>query len=275
MMTPATANGLYPVTLDKLTFFRVRAFDAYPNLSHAIFTRRGGVSQDFFESLNLSTAVGDDLQAVAENFRQACHAVGTTPAQTVSCHLIHSAKIITINKSNRQRVMGQADGLITADLDIFLAMRFGDCTPLIFFDPVGGAIGLTHAGWRGTMKNAAGATIRAMVGQFGCRPEDIVAVIGPAIGPCCYEVGADVIAAARQAFAEPDSLFVQRNGNPNRGHFDLWAANQRQLADSGVRQIIRSELCTACRTDLFFSHRAEQGRTGRFGVIIGLTGGPA
>jgi YfiH family protein len=168
--------------------------------------------------------------------------------------------------------MGYGDGLITADPAIYLVMRFGDCTPLIFFDPVRRAIGLAHAGWRGTMKNVAGAAIDALVGRLGCAVENIIAVIGPTIGPCCYEVGPDVRQAAAQALDEPDSLFSRpgRNGRTGYAHFDLWEANRRQLAACGVSRIIQSELCTACRTDLFYSHRAERGRTGRFGVIIGL-----
>lgn len=275
MMTPAITDGVYPVTVETVTFYRVRAFDDYPHLTHAIFTRRGGVSQNCFESLNLSVSVGDDPRAVFENFRQACRVVDIAPDQTVSCHLIHSADILTVKKNNRRQVMGKADGLITDVPGIYLAMRFGDCTPLIFFDPIRGAVGLTHAGWRGTMQNAAGATVREMANQFGCRPENIMAVIGPAIGPCCYEVGPDVMAAAAQAFKQPDSFFVRRNGNPDRAYFDMWSANRQQLAASGVQQIIQSQLCTACRTDLFFSHRAERGRTGRFGVIAGLAGGAA
>jgi polyphenol oxidase len=97
-------------------------------------------------------------------------------------------------------------------------------------------------------------------------------LIGPAIGPCCYEVGPEVMAAARQSFNEIDALFTQRNNQTGQAHFDLWEANRQQLAAAGVRQIILSGLCTACRTDEFFSHRAERGRTGRFGVIIGLRG---
>ena len=275
-------NGVYPVTIqpatdnlqpvDDLIYYRIRTFDAYANLRHAIFTRRGGVSQSPFATFNLGPSVGDDPQAVALNFQKACQIVGTMPDQTISCHLTHSADIITVNKSNRQRLMGYGDGLITVEPAIFLAMRFGDCTPLIFFDPVQKAIGLAHAGWRGTMKNVAGAVIKAMVEQLGCRAQDIIAVIGPAIGPCCYEVGPEVRQAAEQAFDEPGSLFRNRNGNsqPDRAYFDMWEANRRQLAASGVTQIIQSSLCTACRTDLFFSHRAERGRTGRFGVIIGL-----
>jgi YfiH family protein len=166
--------------------------------------------------------------------------------------------------------MGQADGLITCDSNIYLFMRFGDCTPLIFFDPVQNAVGLTHAGWRGTMKNAAGATVKAMVNQLGCRPRNILAVIGPAIGPCCYEVGQDVITAAAESLASSDSLFVRRNGSADHAHFDMWEANRQQLLSAGVEQVVQTGLCTACRTNEFFSHRAEKGKTGRFGVIIGI-----
>lgn len=263
-------NAIYPITVKGVPVYRVQAFDNYPYLAHAIFTRNGGQSQPPFSSLNLSISVGDSPQTVARNIKTACRVVDTTPGQTVSCYLVHGAQVFTINKHNRQPLMGQADGLITAEPGIFLFMRFGDCTPLIFFDPVQHAVGLTHAGWRGTLKNAAGATIEAMVNQLGCSPKDIITVIGPAIGPCCYEVGPEVISAATAAFSEPGSLFTRRNGKSRHAHFDLWEANRRQLAGAGVTQIIQSELCTACRTDAFFSHRAEQGRTGRFGVIIGL-----
>ncbi|MEW5958914.1 MAG: peptidoglycan editing factor PgeF [Chloroflexota bacterium] len=271
-MSHAAANGVYLVTIEGAAFYRIRAFDDYPNLTHAIFTRQGGVSRSPFAGLNLGVSVGDDPAAVAENFRRVCRLVEITPEQATACHLTHSADVFTVTQANRQRVMGQGDGLITAEPGVYLAMRFGDCTPLIFFDPVRGAVGLTHAGWRGTMKNAAGATVSALVERLGCRPEHIIAVIGPAIGPCCYEVGPEVMVAAEAAFTEANSLFSRRNGRPERAYFDMWAANRRQLAAGGVGQIIESGLCTACRTDLFYSHRAEQGRTGRFGVIIGLKG---
>jgi YfiH family protein len=273
-MIEVALNGVYQVTEQELSLYRIRAFDGYPNLAHAIFTRQGGLSQGPFAALNLSPSVGDDPLVVAHNFERACQALNTTPEQTVSCHLIHSADVLTVTQANHQQVMGRADGLISGEAGIYLAMRFGDCTPLMFFDPRRGAIGLAHAGWRGTIKNAAGATVRAMVRQLGCHPEDIMAVIGPAIGPCCYEVGQDVMTAAARALPEAESLFSRRNGNTDRAYFDMWAANQRQLAASGVEQIIQSGLCTACRTDLFFSHRAEKGCTGRFGVIIGLEGAP-
>jgi purine-nucleoside/S-methyl-5'-thioadenosine phosphorylase / adenosine deaminase len=271
-MTQTVAHYFYPVSQHKLQLYRASVLDAYPQLNYAIFTRRGGYSQTPFDTLNLSVSVGDEPDTVRENLSKACQALAISPEQTVSCHLIHSADVLTITPTNRQAVMGQADGLITADPGIYLAMRFGDCTPLIFFDPVTGLIGLTHAGWRGTLKNAAGATIQTMRERFGAQAKNIIALIGPAIGPCCYEVGPEVMAAARQVFNEADTLFTQRNSQTSRTHFDLWEANRRQLAAAGVQQIIVSGLCTACRIDEFFSHRAERGRTGRFGVIIGLRG---
>jgi YfiH family protein len=271
-MVQVTSNGVFPTTFRQLKFYRIQAFDHDPRLEHAVFTRKGGFSQTPYHSLNMSTSVGDHPRIVTKNIDHACRAVDISPERTVSCHLVHGSDVLVINKSNRRQVVGFADGMITRDHDIFLFMRFGDCTPLLLFDPVQGAVGLTHAGWRGTMQNVTRATIEKMVKQFQCRPKDIIAAIGPSIGPCCYEVGQDVDRAAEAAFADPDGLFVRRNGRSKRRHFNMWEANRRQLAESGVEHIIQSTLCTACRTDEFFSHRAEMGLTGRFGVIIGLRG---
>ncbi len=271
-MIQAASEQVYPVTVDNLPLYRIRAFEAYPGLVHAIFTRQGGVSQAPFDSLNLGLSVGDKRPAVDQNFARACGVLGVRPEQTVSCHLVHSARVFTVTGAGR-RVMGEGDGLITGAAGVYLAMRFGDCTPLLFYDPVRGAVGLAHAGWRGTMLNVAGAMVRAMAAELGSRPGDIIAVIGPAIGPCCYEVGPEVIDAARPSLSEPDTLFTRRNGRAGHAHFDMWAANRRQLAEAGAGLIINSGLCTACRTGEFFSHRAERGRTGRFGVMIGLDAG--
>jgi YfiH family protein len=267
-----SSDTVYPVIINNLLLYRIRAFEAYPGLTHAIFTRRGGASQAPYHSLNLGSTVGDEAEAVKKNFEQACQAVNITPDQTVSCYLVHGRRILTIDKTNRQQVMGQADGLITSGPNVYLFMRFADCTPLIFYDPIRGAVGVSHAGWRGTMQNIADATVTAMARQLGCQPQNIIAVIGPAIGPCCYEVGPEVMAAGAENLADSATLFIRRNGRANHAHFDMWAANRRQLAASGVGQTIQSKICTACHTDEFFSHRAEKGRTGRFGVIIGLRG---
>lgn len=268
-MTVTTATSFFPVAVNNLQSYQFERLNQFPELTHAVFTRHGGVSRQPYQSLNLSVSVGDDPEDVQANFLAVCRSMEILPEQTAACHLVHGADIITVSQANQQPVMGTADGLITRDIGVFLFMRFADCTPLLFFDPVQGAVGITHAGWRGTMQNAAGATVQAMQAQFGSKPETIIAAIGPAIGPCCYEVGPEVISAGEAALTSADSLFTP-NGRANHARFDMWAANRQQLQQAGVGEILESQVCTACRTDLFFSHRAEQGRTGRYGVIIGL-----
>ena len=149
-----------------------------------------------------------------------------------------------------------------------------DCSPLFLYDPINQAIGLGHAGWQGTVKNLAGTMVQAMQNAYGSKAKDLLAAIGPSIGPCCYEVREPVISAVKDSFSNADSLLIGTSGDRDRvnemqrTHFDLVTANQRRLEEVGVMQIEKSSLCTACRTDLFFSHRAEKGATGRFGVLF-------
>jgi hypothetical protein len=147
-------------------------------------------------------------------------------------------------------------------------MRFADCVPILFHDPRKGVIGVAHAGWVGTLRDVATATINAMAKQYGSNPADIIAGIGPSIGPDHYEVGADVILQVMQKFGdESEQLLKSHNG---KIHFDLWKTNRLLLEKAGVEKIEVAEICTACNTDDWFSHRAEKGRTGRFGALITL-----
>jgi YfiH family protein len=151
---------------------------------------------------------------------------------------------------------------------VYLIMRYADCVPVLFFDPVRRAVGIAHAGWRGTLALVAQRTALAMVDQFGCAPANIRAAIGPSIGPCCYEVGDEVVAETRTVFGdEADSLLPP---GPRRRHLDLWAANRAQLHAIGLQHLETAEICTSCHVEDYFSHRAEAGRTGRFGAMIGL-----
>jgi YfiH family protein len=155
--------------------------------------------------------------------------------------------------------------------NVVLMLRFADCVPILLHDPVRGVVGLAHAGWRGTVSGMSQAVVRTMVDQMGCCPKDIRAGVGPSIGPCCYEVGEDVAEAALDAFPDADGILKPKaNG---RWYLDLWAANRRQLASAGVVKVKVARICTACHTDEWFSHRAEQGKTGRLGALIGLSGG--
>ena len=274
-------NGLRYQQVEVLPAYRFEPWSDDPWLVHAVFTRLGGVSLPPFASLNLGHTVGDDPAAVEANHSRVFRALHVHRSEVVACHLTHSARVLVVRAADAGRVVGRGDALVTAEPGVYLSMRFADCVPILFHDPERGAVGLAHAGWRGTVKNVAGATVRTMVEALGCNPAAITAVIGPSIGPCCYQVGEEVIQAveavapfdplnsAWTGSAGDDSppLFSRRNGS--RAYFDLWEANRRQLVAAGVGRVVVSGLCTACHTDHFFSHRAERGRTGRFGVVIG------
>jgi YfiH family protein len=150
-------------------------------------------------------------------------------------------------------------------------LRFADCTPVWFYDPIQRAIGLAHAGWRGTVAGIVRETVAKMRTAFGCHPGDLIVGIGPAIGPCCYEVGPDVARAVARSFPA-DAPWLLEPRSANRWHLNLWLANELQLQQAGVRHIHVAEICTACNTGEWFSHRAERGRTGRFGALIGMKG---
>jgi len=235
---------------------------------HGCFTRLGGASGPPWESLNTGHTVGDDRAHVRENHERICRALDIRRADVVSPHQVHSAVVRVVDAEDRGQVCEQTDALVTDTPGVYLMLRFADCVPVLFYDPVRNVVALAHAGWRGTVAYIGRATVRRMADTFGCRPADIRAGIGPSIGPCCYEVGTEVVDAARAAF--PDAPHLVRRQAGGRWHFDLWAANRHQLAAEGLTEIEVSGLCTACRTDEWFSHRAERGRTGRLGVVIGL-----
>lgn len=248
-------------------------FDTLPNgrLRHAVFTRQGGVSPQPFASLNLSVSVADEKDRVYANRRRAYGMFGRDNDTVVHAHLVHGRDVMRVDSSRNGTWASRIDGIVTNEPGCALTMNYADCTPIFLYDPVQHAIGLGHAGWQGAVVDLPGALVAAMQREFGSRPADLLAAVGPCIGPCCYEVGDPVIGRVREAFEEPESLLrTAPNGRAGRRYFDLPEANRRNLARAGVTHIEQSGLCTACRTDLFFSHRAECGRTGRFGVMLVL-----
>ncbi len=162
------------------------------------------------------------------------------------------------------------DILVTDEPETPLLMVYADCAPIIIFDPARRALALIHSGWRGTVQGAARAAVAALTCEFGSRPADLMAAVGPSIGPCCYEVGDDVAAAVTATFAQPDALLPQQPHGRRR--FDLWAANRQLLTEAGVQRIEMAELCTACHTEEFYSYRAERGKTGHFGALVMMRG---
>ena len=243
------------------------------HIDHAVFTRQGGVSPAPFASLNLSVSVPDEKARVYANRHRAYGVFGRDTGSVVHAHLVHEAEVARVTKQDYGTWIARTDGIMTNEPGCALTMNYADCTPVFLYDPLQGAIGLGHAGWMGTVRDLPGALVRGMTAEFGSDPATLLAVIGPAIGPCCYEVDEPVISQVHGAFPDASSLLVDApNGkapaNGGRPHFNLPEANRRNLQRAGVHHIEMAGLCTACRTDLFFSHRAEKGRTGRFGTII-------
>jgi YfiH family protein len=252
---------------DGLRYF---SFESFPKtITQAVFTRRGGVSPAPWTTLNVGGSVGDERARVAENRIRSFQAMGRDPASIHDVWLVHGTDIVYADAPRPlEQPSAKADILLTDKAQVTLFMRFGDCTPLLFYDPVKQVIGMAHAGWMGTVRNVAGAAIHAMQERYGSKPADILAAIGPTIGPDHYEVGADVITQVQSAFGkDAERLLVPGNGNI---HFDLWTANQIQLEKAGVEKVEICGICTACHLDDWFSHRAEKGKTGRFGALMAL-----
>lgn len=255
------------VEQDGLIYYQ---FEMWPGVNHGIFTRSGGVSVSPWHSLNLGGNVGDEPAAVRENHERMYRALCLNSARACTVWQVHSADTVIANGPVRgRRWLALADSMVTDRRDTPLTMRFADCTPLLFYDPVRGVIGIAHAGWRGTALGVGANTVRTMVEAYGSRPADIQAGIGPSIGPSRYQVGEEVVEAIRAYFGTIDGL-IRRDPADGSAYLDLWEANRRDLQRAGVEQIEIAGLCTAERTDEFFSHRAEKGRTGRFGAVLSL-----
>lgn len=236
---------------------------------HALFTRHGGVSPDPWGSLNVGGTVGDDLERVHENRMLSFGALGCAPESIFDVWQVHSVEVVCAQAPRPpEQPYRQADIILTDQPDITLFMRFADCVPIMLHDPRKGVVALAHAGWMGTLRGVANATVAAMKKNYGSQPSDIVAALGPSIGPDHYEIGADVILQVMQKHGDEAQLFLK--SHHGKIHFNLWEANRLSLERAGVGQIEVSEICTACHTEDWFSHRAEKGRTGRFGALISL-----
>lgn len=252
---------------DGLRYYQFESFG--DRLTHAVFTRWGGVSPAPWTGLNLGGTVGDDPDNVHENRRRALAALGCDPQSIYDVWQVHGIDVAIAEAPRPSEApYFQADIILTDKPGVTLMMRFADCVPVLLHDPVRKVVGIAHAGWMGTVRGNVRAAVEAMKFRFGSRPKDIRAGIGPSIGPDHYQVGPDVVAQVRQTFgSDEEDVLAEHNGSM---FFDLWLANQKTLELAGVRQIEVAGLCTACHTEDWYSHRAEKGRTGRFGAIISL-----
>lgn len=237
-------------------------------VTHAVFTRYGGVSRAPFATLNVSSSIGDEAGAVWENRERVMAALQRPRVGLVMAGLVHGTAVARVDRATVGEPLDgggcyvpAVDALVSDDPGVTLLLTAADCAQVFLVDPRHGAVGLAHAGWRGTAAGVLTRTVAAMQEHFGSDPAELRAAIGPCLGPCCAR------------FSDPHrelpawcAPFIHGN------HVDLWAMNRHQLHAAGVRaeRIAVAAVCTVCRRDLFFSHRGDAGHSGRFAAAIGL-----
>ena len=277
---------------------------------HLISTRLGGVSEGIYGTMNYSYNRGDDRRCVDENFRRTAALFGKGPEAFVCSDQIHTVNVRKVTRADAGKGVvcpkdyRDVDGLITDEPGLILATFYADCVPLLFVDPVRRAIGCSHSGWRGTVQEMGRVTVEKMVMEYGCRPEDIRAAIGPSICQECYEVSADVAEAFGALFSQEryrrivgeegciawEEIFYAQgrgdSGAPASGavptaigffpeekyQLNLWKANEAILLAAGIlpEHLAVTDVCTCCNPQVLFSHRASQGKRGNLGAFLML-----
>jgi len=262
------------------SYFQFENFHKFQNINHFVTTRDGGVSNGAYQSLNLGYGTEDLSLSVLENRHILAQKMGIPLDNFVMCNQVHGKTVKVVTKEDKSKgaffkdsALLATDGMITNIPDICLFVMGADCVPLLFFDPVQKVIGATHAGWRGTVQKIGIETVQLMVNTYNCSLDNIMVGIGPSIGNCCYNVGGEVIDEVLRTFGTTDH-FINFNNETAEAHFDLWYANKYQLKEIGIKDenIEISGLCTKCNSHTFFSSRAGNGVTGRFGAGIMLNG---
>ena len=242
---------------------------------HGFTTRLGGVSQGIHDSLNLGWHRGDTPENVKQNYGILASALGFDPEKLVLTWQIHTDVVRAVTSADARgldhRQYPQCDALITNEPGVALTVFTADCTPILLWDPVTGAVGAAHAGWRGTALGIAGKTARAMQETFGCDPKNIHAAIGPNIGACCFATDADVPNAMLAAYGPEAAAHIRQVGE--KYYVNLKALNACSLRSAGVEHLDISTDCTKCQSHRFWSHRITGNDRGSQGAIIVCKGG--
>jgi hypothetical protein len=249
---------------DGMVFVTASNLDA-AGARHAFVGRAGGVSEGAFASLNLGLFTEDRPENVTENERRFCRAFGVKTL--IRVRQVHGREVLVVDRAvgdEKIRRQTECDAIITDQPGVALAVLTADCVPIVLYDPRPRIAGIAHAGWRGTCLKTAAAAVEAMHQRFGCRRQNLLAGIGPGVGPCCYTVDEPVIRAAAESFGSDTAKVICRRDD-HAPVFDLIAANRLILEQAGLApgNIESVDLCTSCRPDLFFSHRRDRGKTGR------------
>lgn len=263
-------------TKNGVTFFSSDGIDAAGGAAHGFSTRLGGVSEGMWASLNLGASRGDDPDHVRENYRRFFAAIGGSAGKLAMTNQVHGGTVRCVTTADLHadpcgKVSYEADGLMTDLPGVALVIYSADCIPILFYDPVRRVIAAVHAGWRGTAAGIATAAVERMADVFGCNPADILAAVGPGIGPDCFETHEDVPNAMTAALSTAVLRHIKIKEN---GKFavDLKAINAMRLEQAGLDpdHIAVSGICTACDPDRFWSHRKQGTSRGSMAAAIQL-----
>lgn len=254
---------------------QVIGFETYRNytwLTHGFSTRYGGVSDGIYKSMNLSFSQGDDERCVLKNHGIMAKIMGVELADMVYSHQTHTTNVLRVTREHAgmgftvTRNFHDVDGFVTDVPGLMLVTAYADCVPLYFADTRLHVIGLSHSGWRGTVNNMAQATVDKMSYEFGSRPCDIAAFIGPSICASCYEIGDDVARNFRDRYgAESEKILTKKEAaSEDKYYLNLHAANRINMLNAGIspQNIHVTDICTCCNPELLFSHRASKGKRG-------------
>lgn len=238
------------------------------NVPHAFTTRLGGVSEGPFASLNLGLSSGDEETPVAENRRRVLAAFGADEGGACAFHQVHGARVLEGRPSWFEE---EADAVVSDTPGLLLVVSTADCLPVLFHDPVTGAVGAAHCGWRGTLQGIAARALTTMIALYGSDPAVVQVAFGPSILAPNYQVGAEVVAEFQDA-GFPDSVYTPDGSG--RFLLDVAAANRWLLLQNGVQpaNLWESGLCTYADPARFYSHRRDRGRTGRHWAVIQCAG---
>lgn len=256
-------------------------FSIFPEdkVIHGISTKFNGVSTGDCKGLNLALHVQDNPEDVVTNRQKFCEGLGLDAKYMTTCQQVHSNHIEFVTEENIgagatafDNTIKDTDALITSLHQVPLTLFFADCTPIMIYDTAKNIIAVAHGGWRGTAGQISYFVIKAMEKKFHTRPKDCVASIGPSIGPCCYEIGDEVADVFKDVFKDESHYILSRNQKTHKYHLDLWTANALTLLKACVpaENIDMANTCTCCNSDVFYSYRADNGKTGRIAATIAL-----
>ncbi|MDF9843203.1 MULTISPECIES: peptidoglycan editing factor PgeF [unclassified Paenibacillus] len=281
-MEPFIQSKGLPVKLE------LEPWQVHTEITAGFTGRAGGAGKPPYDGFNCAFHVGDDPEDVLSNRRMLAESLGFSLSDWTCGEQTHGKHIAAVTAEDRGRgstdresAFPSTDGLVTNVPGVLLTSFYADCVPLYFYDPVRRAVGLAHAGWKGTVAEIAGAMVAAMSGMYGSRPEEIIAAIGPSIGDCCYEVDDYVMNHVRkleQTLPDPASLeaapplYSVSQSDKEKSMLNLKEMNRRIMIKAGIlpTHIECTTWCTSCNPDVFFSYRKEQGVTGRMTSWIGI-----